>query len=506
MSIFAEIAAFAQDRGAVYLGAKSLANLALATFRTNLSASQGQAIRLAKAPYFVRLDATTGMSTGQPGQRLDAIFADQAGSLFLTGTEYVHFAFSFGIYNAAGVQIVLTTITLEFQDIAFEVALTPTMLSCDPGEARIVPKATRVPDFDALIALEGLDPTDVARVEGMLLYGGLATTVSQTVRSRQQIDMKALFPSVSFDGVLDSRISADAKFLFITGRMSQNPGFACPCNDIGDGIGPVSPGSATGDPGADPGEASAGGITIGGPQPVHVTNRILGIRRRGAADSGIYLPRAYLEPVIAGPFPAVRLDISDNGFIGWKAAGIVDFANANVQVDAARGRVIISFDFRLEVYGSIHVDLGKFGKIRVTSFSAEQDDPGGNKCEICFYLVIGTNGIYLKPVLEVLTFSAFHVFLRVGTLIGTPFGGWGAVIGFIFDEILSKLIEHDIPHELDKAMREYMGQAIFPLLDANYALTLANEVPVPAGRSVAALYDGDATALLASAGLVAGRD
>jgi hypothetical protein len=166
------------------------------------------------------------------------------------------------------------------------------------------------------------------------------------------------------------------------------------------------------------------------------------------------------------------------------------------------GRIIVSFDFRLEVYGSVHVDLGKFGKVRVTAFSAEQDKPGGNHCEIDLYLVVGTKGIYLKPVLEDLTFSQFHVSLVLGTLIGTPFGGWGAVIGFIFDQILSKLIEHDLPLELDKKMREYMAKAIFPLLDANYALALADEVPIPKGKAVGALFDGSSTALLASAGLI----
>ena len=168
------------------------------------------------------------------------------------------------------------------------------------------------------------------------------------------------------------------------------------------------------------------------------------------------------------------------------------------------GRFYVEINFRSEVYGSVHVDLGKLGKIRVTSFSAEQEAAGVNRVKIGFYFVLGTSGIYIKPVLEELEISEFKVFLRLGTLIGTPFGGWGAVAGYIFDEILSRIIAHQIPLHFDLELRRYMGKVMFPLLSATYAAEIAGLLKRKPGTGapppLAALFDGGAQGFLISAG------
>jgi hypothetical protein len=179
-----------------------------------------------------------------------------------------------------------------------------------------------------------------------------------------------------------------------------------------------------------------------------------------------------------------------DGFIGWKAAAFVDFSRFHLSADAPHGRFYVELDYRIEVYGSVHVDLGKLGKIRDTDFSAEQSGPDANRIKIGCYFVIGTKGIYLKPVLEDLSIEKFEVFLRLGTLAGTPFGKWGAVIGYIFDVILGKLIALQIPIHLDLELRKYMAKMMFTIFDAYYAAEIEGLIR-QRGRNLhlAALYE-----------------
>jgi len=212
------------------------------------------------------------------------------------------------------------------------------------------------------------------------------------------------------------------------------------------------------------------------------------------------MPNAVAKAIVQGPFPGVRLDIRDNGFIGWKAAAFLDFSGFTFTPDPAMGRFYVELQFRVEVYGSIHVDLGKLGKIRVTAFSAEQAAPGVNFAKIGFYIVIGTSGLYLKPVLEDLHFDPFQVFLRIGTLVGTPFDGWGAVIGFIFDQILAMIIGYQIPMHLDHTVRDYMAKVMFTLVEANYAAELEGLLPQNEISWLSAAYDGGPEGFLFSVG------
>lgn len=503
MAVYPEISLWAGQDAAVYIGAKSFSNLALASFRNSLSASLGQVITLAAVPYAVRLDSAVVSGGGGPTELL---FNARNKDVFLKAPDDLILTFSLGVFEQGSLAAVLTTLTLEIRNLEFEVTVSADKLSCTAGSAETRPAFKRADDFDALVNKYGLDLDTVTRIEGMLLYGGLATTIAKSVSTPQAIDLSRLFPGVRFVGAITFLISSDSRFLFL--KPAQ--GFAkspdiCECADIGDGIGPVDPGTITPIPVPnDPGKDSVGTIGIGGPKPVTPTPAMLGLRRPGEGDAGFYMPNKVAQKVtIDGPFPGFRVDLSDNGFIGWKAVGFVDFdpRGFKFEPDPAHGRIYITLTFRVECYGSVHVDLGKLGKIRVTNFSAEQAKPGANFVKIGVYLVLGTKGVYLKPILEDADFGKFDVFLTLGTLVGTPFGGWGAVIGFIFDKILGELIAMQIPVHLNLAIREAMAKMIFPIIEANYAAEIEGSLKVPP-RPLAALYAGDkATGFLFSTGI-----
>lgn len=502
MAIYPQISSFGGRQGAVYLGARSFTKLALSSFRNGLGESVGKVIALSAAlgSFGVRFDTAATVTTGGNARDVKTHFEKVGRDIFLATDEPLRLGFTFGVLVQGALVDALATISIDVSKITFAIEAGNDRINCSAGDSTLVPGITRSPDFDQIIAKHSLDKETVTRIEGMLLYSGLATAFGKMLAAPQSVSLSSLFPGLRFNGHIDFALSSDSQYLFLKGTqgISVPPDGACSCADVGNGIGPVQPGKVTPDTTADPtGGASVGKLTIGGPTAVNPTSPpILGRRRSGEGDSGMYMPSDLALSLVQGPYPAVRLDVSDNGFIGWKAAGFVDFNGLNFTMDAARGRFFVELKFRAEVYGSVHVDLGKLGKIRVTEFSAEQPGPGVNSVRIAFYLVLGTSGLFLKPVLEDVNFGQFEVNLRVGTLIGTPFGFWGAVIGFIFDKILSGLIGSQIPNALDLELRRYMAKVMIPLLNAQYAAQLAGIRPVP----LAALYSGDSSGLLLSVG------
>lgn len=497
MSVYPDIASFANETMAVYVGASSLSTLALRSMRNSLGETVGKPYQLAVSPYGAELVTATLPASGNSATTIAAALEGRGRDVVLRTSDRIDLKFTFGIAKGGAITDILSEIIIHLNAITFELLVQNGELICLPGETKVVPVLSRSPDFDDIIKRHSLDAVEATRIEGMLLYSGLQSAIAKCFADTHKIDLIRLFPGVVMTGPLDIAISSDQQSLFIKSGQGlvRSPDSSCECADVGNGIGAVKPGTGTPTPNADP-AGPVGEITLGGPQAVNIADVDLGRRRKGEGPNGIFIPTRAMSASVDGPFPAVRFDVRDNGFIGWKAAAIIDFSNFVFTPDPGMGRFYVDLDFRAEVYGSVHVDLGKLGKIRVTEFSAEQAGPGANKIRIGAYLVIGSSGVFIKPVLEEVNIGKFEVNLRIGTIVGTPFGGWGMVIGFIFDKILGAVIAAQIPWRIDAALREYMGRMMWKLLDASYSSEIAG-VWSPHAR-LEARYDGGAKGFLIS--------
>ena len=513
MSIYKEIASFAGDRLAIFVGEKSLARLALKSFQNSLyQATTNPVYSLAVAPYALRLDSvTTSGATPSVSCSFEKIERD----IFLSLDKNLRFEFSFGVLEKDPIDSVIkftdaiAKLEVLISHLRFELTATQSSISIAKGEAVITPaQPLRIPAdlFEATVHRAGSDIDTATRIEGMLIYGGLASSIASTLASSYEININELFPSIKFEGNLDVQLSNDNKTLFLTGRSGLVRNDNCACCDVGNGIGSVT-GTKVEDtnyPDIEDsvksikdtgGKLDIGTLNIGHPSSVNPKKLDLGRRKPGVGDTGLYMPLAESKKLFGGAYPAIRIDAEDNGFAGWKAVGIVDFDEPKITLDPAYGRVYVDLSFGTEIYGSLHTDLGKLGKIRVTSFSAEQSRPPANTARIGFYLVVGTNGVYLKPVLESVHIDGFKVDLgSIGSLVGSAWGGWGAVVGFIVQKILERAIGYQLPSKIDLAFREYMGGAMITLLNSNLALDLLGIRK----DSSTALCEGDSSGLLVS--------
>ncbi|WP_442489400.1 hypothetical protein [Halomonas litopenaei] len=501
-----EISDFSQGHPAIYIGKKTLTNIATHSLSELIRESIGKTISIPTLPPFaVRLESVK--TSNNEKEITTNISISNNSEIQLKTQEELTLNFSFGAI-AEDSLLELSLLNIRILDLKFSISSSSEKITATPGDAKVIPELTRETDFLDNIKKLDLDIDMVTRVEGMLLYSSLATAITKTVSNGHEINIRNLFPSIIFNGRVELSLSWDEEYIFITGSHGASlPISSCDCSSHIDGIGPVKPGEVIVGESTEtkePPNDSVGSITIGGPSPVKPSYEVIGNSRKGHGDTGLFLSYKTLENIVDGTFPGARLDLSQNTFIGWKAAVFIDFNELKFSPDPNYGRFYVELSFRVEVYGSVHVDLGKLGKIRVTNFSAEQKSAGDNSVTIGCYPVIGSNGIFLKPVLEEVNFNDFDVFLRLGSLAGTPFGGWGAVTGYIFDEILSKIIGYLIPIHLDLELRKYMGKLTIPLLDAYYAANIAGILNRKSSHSkplLVPLYEGGKNGFLFSTGL-----
>lgn len=479
MSLFFEISEFGRDRCAVHVGARSFSALALSSFRDALSQSVGKNVQLpcpdAEPPYAVKLVSVNGISESEDlysgGNEIH--FFEDNGNVFLHVEGSLRLEFSLGVLEGNGLDA-FSSLTLTIRHLQFQIEPSDDQLVCAPGEAELKPSVSRLDEFDEVARRRGLDPIEVARVEGMLRYSGLASVVRNSMAAPRTVDLRRLFPGIVFHGRIEFRVSTDGEQLFVTGSngATRRPESHCECADVGDGIGPVNPGKIESE-GEDTDQSEAtshlvAGITLGGPSSVNADS-VVGTRGSGQGANGLFMPASMAMGLVGGPFPGVRFDLGDEGFIGWKAAAFIDFSKPNFKLDPEHGRLLVTLSCRVEIYGGIHVDLGKLGKIRVTTFSVEQAGSGSNTVTIGFHAAVQAGELFLKPVLEDVSIGNFDVHMQIVTLLGTPFGAPGAVIGFIVDKILGQLIAWQIPIRLDRELRNYMARTMFPIMDAYYS-------------------------------------
>jgi len=514
---YPEIAAFAGTQSAVYIDASPLSRLCVGALKQLLTVAvpTQTVIVLCQPPYAVRLESAVQITSGRNAVDFYLKFIQRNNDTLLGANDDLRFTFSFGIVDQAGVfndKKVLSTMTLEIRDLTFEIDVSSDKIICQPGSGACTVTNNRDPNFETRVKDDlKLDRDKTVEIEGMLLFSGLENALKPSFSAQANVDLSTLFPGVSFVGPIKTKISASGDSLFITGAngIIFPPEKRCPCAGAGDGIGPIKPGKVVPDPppgpGQAPGKGPAGKITFGGPTAIdtndpQVAARVLGLRGPGEGAAGVFLSNKAIGANFSGPYPGFVVESPpDYGTLSWRVTAVCDFSNVTVTPYPAFGRIDIDLDFGLEAFGKLEFNLGKLGRIRITDFEATQDaGAAANHARIAVYWVVGTSGAYLKPVLEDLNIATYDVDLNIGTIIGTCFGGWGAVYGFIFDTIMNKYIDQEIPLRLDDAIRQSMASMIFPLISLQSVRSLDSALALPA--SPTAFHAGGAEGLLLSIG------
>jgi hypothetical protein len=357
------------------------------------------------------------------------------------------------------------------------------------------------PDRDDHLRQAGLQDPQAAYVEGLVALGAIPQALRQTIGQNRTIDLFTLYPafnlgkSAKLFPVENDPVNQGEYLAIVPADFSINQAATCSCAP-GVALGTSQSTSTVVVP-ADPQNGPlAGQISIGGPIPQSIDPaRDLGPRpgdRIGIA--GVYMPRQTYEGLTVRVMPAIEVDASDNGFIGFDARGTVGFSKPAVSLDTVKGGVLLDFDMDISVNATCTLDMICF---RLPIGRAIINPAPGSQAhlQMGFYPALDSDGnVKLKAILQKVDMGSYvAVVLGIGTALEVI--GVTAWIGFLIDVVLSTIISIKLPSVLKDQVSKYLGNNEWVLLHFG---DLIKETYGLRGRRFEAPFDLDADSFIAA--------
>lgn len=319
-----------------------------------------------------------------------------------------------------------------------------------PVLAQVIPSSTR----DAAIAASGISPEDLLRVEGSIAYVASSRLVSSALGEVPPLDLKRLFPALSFEGELKLHL-VDDSLLIIPERFALigNPG--CPKGDAMADV-KITP--------RDPVKADKGMTWTHDVVLRPISDRYCSLSN---ALVSTYLPKPVLDLHFGKAMPAIAFRESGGGFIGYDVKITAAIRGAKVSIDPAVSGLRLKLDFETWGNATANIDVPCVGRMDLAR--AE------------FRMPINSNGaeieVLLRPAVDAakrlivvcelarLDLGEAQVDVRlIQRYLGLA-GGESAVIGFIIDTVIGRVLAHNLPGLAFDVIRDAINQHFFVLVD-----------------------------------------
>lgn len=479
-----EFEAHAKDNAAVYVSENTLERLALQSLNDNLELRVGKDFQITPTkPYVAQVVAIGSISDPLSGSKPSAQLHDTGSDIFLDAADGLAVQVAIGFNGAPSgdpAQLVdhFSTVKMMVRKLRFLVTTIPDKLVVQSAEAEFLPDINTEVDeteIEYLASKYGVGKEELYRIEGLLGFSGIQTQIALSLSQDHEIDLTRLFYGLKLRGELDARVSSSTTsltasrvlMLIPTDGISENPVVACACGGSDGSIG-LAPGSQI--------DPSNGDINFGGIGAADKNKLDFGLGTYGDGGVGVYVPRSLADNIVDGVFPAIRVDLSSGGFVGFSANAVADFGDIDFDFVPRDLEVEVRVGFRLAAHGRIHIDLGKLGKPKIGEFHADQGSSTANVVVIRIRLAIEDGVVYLKPYIRHLSIGSFSVNLNFFSNIMSPFGNKYALLAFVIDRILEPIFAHNIPFKVRDAIKDYFVGLRWKLVDANYYGILENVV------------------------------
>lgn len=305
----------------------------------------------------------------------------------------------------------------------------------------------------------GITDVDVTRLQG-LVEGSIAPSALRNIFAGvKSIDIRSLFPTVVFNGQAEVAPIAGGLLIIARDGWRLDESQRCLC------------GASAPDVVLSPGQPVESSDSAGSMPVVVVTppprNPPWPVETGIAADVALYLPKAAVDAITSGPYPAVADFADDNGFIGWRFDYTVAFTGVAVTLADPRATIVLSIDFYVSGGGVVNVDVPCIGRQTIGYLNATNRLNGPSRVEIGITPRLQSDGkIILVPEILGLKIQDFQVDCYVAALFLLSYlGPWGTLAAFALNEIIRRVIQHNLPIKMNSALREAMAKQMWTLVD-----------------------------------------
>ncbi len=355
---------------------------------------------------------------------------------------------------------VISDVQLTLTGIETVVSASADFLSLDDFDFTTTSTITRIDD-GTILHEHSIDPVEANRVEGLLGYGVVPSAAKAIFRGTPGIKLSDLYPSVHFEGAVNlAPLSTRNAIGIFPSKISLLQNTVCACAH--NGSVKTQPGHVAESGGAPTVGSSVGTVQIGG--PIADPNIPLGSRRDGAGPVGLYVPEpVYRQMATATVMPGIVITAKDDGFIGWDARASVGFTNLGVDLDRAKGGILVNIGLDIGITAEATIDIGC--GLRGFLGAAIINPRGQSNIQIGLYPALSANGnVMLATALNSVSISDFDVIvIGIGELISLV-GGLSWWVGFLIDVILAQIIRVGLPYALRNAIVSAMSQYSWNLI------------------------------------------
>jgi hypothetical protein len=223
--------------------------------------------------------------------------------------------------------------------------------------------------------------------------------------------------------------------------------------------------------------------------------RAWGYRYQGDGYAGLYLPKETQQGLTVSVVPAIQVNASDDGVIGFNASGSVGFEKLGVSLDSSAGGVLVDMDMNIVVEATCDLNIGCGIRLPIGHAIIQQT---GSKAhlQMGFYPALDAQGnLKLRGTLKDVNMGSY-VAIVVGIGTALKLLGVTSWIGFLIDVVLAAIISWKLPSVLRDEVKKYLGQNEWLLLRLGNLLSST----YPTGTRFASRFDVDGNTLLASVG------
>jgi hypothetical protein len=347
-----------------------------------------------------------------------------------------------------------STLVFQIDNLFFPISVAAPFLKFSPPDyvinTTLTDAATRQDSIDSSNVVE----QELIRIEGAFSYVMPRRIVDAALSTLNQLDLSEHFTAFRMLGEWTPHLIGDAMMIIPAGGIEFKQPEECPDGDSLPDL-TVEPGGRT-NPTPD---NYTWPINVGGnPGPtVHPANDT------GDGFASLYMPKPLLESRFSKVNPGFAYRESGGGFIGYEAAANVWFEYLDLTIDPARFGIVVDLAFAGDgsVYANVDVPCVGRSDLGYARFAVARSE-----LSILISFAISKEGkLVLKASIDRLvigdctaTVSLFSRYLAMA-------GGQAAVIGFLLDYVLKRIVEDKIPGEIRKAIKKEVNKNNTKIID-----------------------------------------
>ena len=297
----------------------------------------------------------------------------------------------------------------------------------------------------------GIDELDLQRLEGAFAYGSGGRLVTSVFGNMPEIRLNKMFPDFHISGPIKF-ISIDDNVVVIPENISIPLPIGCVLGDATEGVSVVPQ-----QPKEDSENTRKTDFNINLP-----TKKV---RKPLNADPllGIHLPKGILSHRFENISPSVSYSDTNNDFIGHKVNITCSIKSIELSIDSKEKGLRLKVGFSLWGVLFANIDLGSLGRQDIARAYIEM--PKNNPfstVELMIRLAVDTKGNLLTTTDIIgMDLGTASVTLELFSKYLSRAGGREYITGIILDEIIARIMAHNIPSLISETLKNNFDKNFF---------------------------------------------